>query len=282
MRVEKVAVFFDKIFNLVFLLCFFCNQMDFWHIFGTFQRKSITVGRMDINWPSLLIICNGWLNHSMSFQVSNRRIGIYWTKVKTPHLNCFPFICKMIHASKANKSVSECSKTGLCIKVNALRVLSRGNTRNSFKFDRGPIFQVTNWNGNLTKFRPSEIHCQPDPTERNCSLNMWQPEMWMTYQKCILIVKINLRKRGFHQIGQARDLITEISIGKSMCCPLSPPGSIFQILTCLIWALWVHVTFVYRMCHQIMWSTRLVYSNLLSICVITCHWNHFLTQKCWV
>ena len=39
----------------------FCNYMQFWQIFGSFQRGSITVGRMDINWPSLLIICNGWL-----------------------------------------------------------------------------------------------------------------------------------------------------------------------------------------------------------------------------
>ena len=39
-----------------------------------------------------------------------------------------------------------------------------------FKCDRGRIFQVTNLNRNLTKFRLSEIHCQPDPTERNCSL----------------------------------------------------------------------------------------------------------------
>ena len=36
--------------------------------------------------------------------------------------------------------------------------------------DRGPTFQVTNLNRNLTQFRPSEIHCQPDPTERNGSL----------------------------------------------------------------------------------------------------------------
>ena len=40
----------------------------------------------------------------------------------------------------------------------------------SFKCDRGPIFQATNLNRNLTHFRPSEIHCQPDPTERNCNL----------------------------------------------------------------------------------------------------------------
>ena len=49
--------------------------MEFWHIFGSFQRESFTVGRMDINWPSLLIICNGWLNHSISFQVINHHIG---------------------------------------------------------------------------------------------------------------------------------------------------------------------------------------------------------------
>ena len=40
----------------------------------------------------------------------------------------------------------------------------------SFKCDGGRVFQVTNLNRNLTLFRPSEIHCQPDPTERNCSL----------------------------------------------------------------------------------------------------------------
>ena len=39
----------------------------------------------------------------------------------------------------------------------------------SIKCDRGPIFQVTNLNRNLTQLRPSEIHCQPDPTEQNCS-----------------------------------------------------------------------------------------------------------------
>ena len=47
MRIVKAAVFFDKIFNLVFLLCF--SGMEFWRIFGSFQRGSITVDRMDIN-----------------------------------------------------------------------------------------------------------------------------------------------------------------------------------------------------------------------------------------
>ena len=31
------------------LALFFCNYMEFWHIFGSFQRESVTVGRMDIN-----------------------------------------------------------------------------------------------------------------------------------------------------------------------------------------------------------------------------------------
>ena len=46
------------------------------------------------------------------------------------------------------------------------------DSKNAFKCDRGPIFQVSNFNRNLTQFRPSEIHCQPDPTERNCSHTM--------------------------------------------------------------------------------------------------------------
>ena len=70
-------------------------------------------------------------------------------------MNCLVFIYKMMQASKANESVSEYSKTGLCITVKVLR----GNTQKSFKCDRGPIF-------------PSEIHYLPDPTARNGSLDM--------------------------------------------------------------------------------------------------------------
>ena len=33
----------------------------------------------------------------------------------------------MMQASKANESVSECSKTDLCMTVKVLRMLSRGN-----------------------------------------------------------------------------------------------------------------------------------------------------------
>ena len=78
----------------------------------------------------------------------------------------------MMNASKANESVYEYSKTGLCIKVKVLRMLSRENTQKSFKCDKGPIFQVANLKRNLTWFRPLEIHYQPDPTAQNGSLDM--------------------------------------------------------------------------------------------------------------
>ena len=91
--------------------------------------------------------------------------------MKTLHLSCLLFLYKMMQANEANESVSEYSKTGLCITVKILRRLSRGNTQNSFKCDRGPIFQVANVNRNLTRFRPSEIHYQPDSTSRNGSLD---------------------------------------------------------------------------------------------------------------
>ena len=50
-------------------------------------------------------------------------------------------------------------------------------TQESFKCDRGLFFQVANLNGNLTQFRPSRIHYLRDPTARNGSLDMGQPEM---------------------------------------------------------------------------------------------------------
>ena len=74
--------------------------------------------------------------------------------MKTLHLNCLLFIYKMTQASKVNESVSEQSKTRLCITVKVLQMLSRGNTQKSFKCHRGPIFQVANLNRNLTQFRP--------------------------------------------------------------------------------------------------------------------------------
>ena len=77
-----------------------------------------------------------------------------------------------MQASKANESVSEYSKTWLCITVKVLRILSRGNTQSHLDVTGGPIFYVANLNQNLTWFRPSEIHYHPDPTARNGSLDM--------------------------------------------------------------------------------------------------------------
>ena len=59
-----------------------------------------------------------------------------------------------------------------------------------------------------------------------------------------------------------------VSVGE----PLSPQGSIFKILTCLIWALWVHLTYLFTINaspnHVL---TKLVDLNLLSICIIMHH-----------
>ena len=81
----------------------------------------------------------------------------------------------------------------------------------SYKCDRGPIFHVTNLNRNLTQFRPSESHCQPDPTGRNCSLGH------VTTKICVDRLEKQPKKAGFSS-GQAWNSNTEISIGKSMCC----------------------------------------------------------------
>ena len=47
--------------------------------------------------------------------------------------------------SKVNEIVSEYLKTGLCITVKVLRLLSQENTQKSFKYVRGPITHVANF-----------------------------------------------------------------------------------------------------------------------------------------
>ena len=49
MRKEIAAAFFDKIFNLVFLLYFSVIRLNFGIVLVLFDGGSITVGRMDIN-----------------------------------------------------------------------------------------------------------------------------------------------------------------------------------------------------------------------------------------
>ena len=58
----------------------------------------------------------------MSFQVSNRRIGYILNKSENATPELFAIYMQIRHASKANKSVSESSKTGLCIRLKALRM----------------------------------------------------------------------------------------------------------------------------------------------------------------
>ena len=49
-------------------------------------------------------------------------------KSENANLKCLPFIYGVMQASKTNESVSESSKTALCITVNVLRMLSRRKT----------------------------------------------------------------------------------------------------------------------------------------------------------
>ena len=66
-------------------------------------------------------------------------------------------------------------------------MLPRGNTYKSFKCDRGPIFQVTNLNRNLTQFMPSEINCQPDPNERNgCLRHVTTRNVFRSFRRATL------------------------------------------------------------------------------------------------
>ena len=113
-------------------------------------------------------------------------LHIYWTKVKTLHLNCVPFIYKMMQANKANENVFECSKTELCIKVKVLRMMSQGNAWKPFKCDRAQFFRLQIWTEISHSLGFQKSHFQPDPTAQNGSLDMWQPEMWRTYHKRLI------------------------------------------------------------------------------------------------
>ena len=63
--------------------------------------------------------------------------------------------------------------------------------------------------------------------------------------------------------------------------PLSSPGSIFQILTCLIGALWVHMTYLFtdsvvKSCDSLDWLAQTCYQSAPSRVTET----KFFTQKC--
>ena len=66
-----------------------------------------------------------------------------------------------------------------------------------------------------------------------------------------------------------------VSVGE----PLSPQGSIFKILTCLIWALWVHVTCLFTINDA---SPNHVLTQLVDLNLLAITGSTFLTQKCLV
>ena len=74
-------------------------------------------------------------------------------------------------ASNADESICEYSKTRLCIIVKVLLMLSQETHESHLNVTGVQFFR------NLTQFRSSEIHYQPDPTARNGSLDIRQPEM---------------------------------------------------------------------------------------------------------
>ena len=80
----------------------------------------------------------------MSF-LGFQKAELYWTKVKTLHLNCLLFIYKMMQASKINENVSEYSKTGLCITVKRLRMLWQGNTQSHLNVTGVQFVRLWNW-----------------------------------------------------------------------------------------------------------------------------------------
>ena len=63
--------------------------------------------------------------------------------MKTLHLNCLLFIYTMMQASKANESVSEYSKTWLCIKVkNVADVVPRKHKKSHFNVTGVQLFSL--------------------------------------------------------------------------------------------------------------------------------------------
>ena len=74
----------------------------------------------------------------------------------------------MMQASKANESISECSKTGLCITVKVLRSCHEETHDSHLNVTRVQFFRQKSH----FKFWLSEIHFQPDPTARNGSVDM--------------------------------------------------------------------------------------------------------------
>ena len=52
----------------------------------------------------------------MWFQVNDPRVGYILNKIENVTSELFAIYMQKMHSSKANESISDCSKTGLCIK----------------------------------------------------------------------------------------------------------------------------------------------------------------------
>ena len=83
-----------------------------------------------------------------------------------------------MQASKANESVSDCSKTGLCIyKVKGLRMVSRELHESHLNVTGVQFFRLQIWTEishslGLQKFTVNQIRLN-----ETLVLDMWQPEM---------------------------------------------------------------------------------------------------------
>ena len=150
---------------------------------------------------TVLITCNG-----LFFSLDLYPLDLYWTKVKALHLNL-------------QNEASQYSKWK-CIWMfenwdmhnsKVVQMLSRGKTWNPFKCDRGPVFQVTNLNRNLTQFRLSEIQYRPRPSARNATTR----NVKVISQVCFDHLANQILKSGFSSNCQAWIFITKISIGIS-------------------------------------------------------------------
>ena len=123
-------------------------------------------------------------NQSMPFLVNDLRVVIYWTKVKALHLHCLPYIWEMMQVSIANESVSECSRTGLCIKSKRFTdVVTRKHIKCHLNVPGVQFFRLQI----RTKISHSLELYQIQLNEM-IVFDRWHPEMWGTYQKCVLIV----------------------------------------------------------------------------------------------
>ena len=98
-------------------------------------------------------------------------------------------LTSILHVSfKQNLCILSIGYARLCITVKVLRMLARGKTCKPFKCDRGPIFQVTNLNRNLTQFSLQKSNTNQIGLHEMVVWACNNQKMVRTYHKCVLIV----------------------------------------------------------------------------------------------